>query len=132
MSIGLVSKGFTIKDKPNHAECSATIFETFATLVLSTTSSMFHLRMPSTLGKRKRQGAEAVGNTRAVSGGPSDGHNEDFQDVFRRHFEAHFKPLPVVKMTTKIAEDVADTNDGGDSEWEGISGPEGRPQGQAP
>jgi hypothetical protein len=86
---------------------------------------MHNFRMAPALGKRKRQGTKASGNTRAASEEPSESQDEDIQDVFRRHFEAHFKPLPTVKKAVNIVERVPAEGDGEESEWEGISEPEG-------
>jgi len=88
--------------------------------------------MSPTLGKRKRQGRETIQNTRATSEESSESQNEDVQDVFRRHFEAHFKPLPTVRKAANIVEEVWINKYGEESEWEGISEPEGILENQIP
>lgn len=88
-------------------------------------NSLFNFIMALTLGKRKRRGTEAIKNTRAVSEKSSESQNGDVQDVFRRHFEAHFKPLPTAKKAMSIVEEDLTDEDGEESEWEGISEPEG-------
>ena len=44
----------------------------------------------------------------------------DAQDIFRRHFEAQFEPLPVHKTFTKAVEHVPDCLEEA-SDWDGIS-----------
>lgn len=91
--------------------------------------STFNFRMAPTLGKRKRKGTEAIQNTRAASVKSSESQDEDIRDVFRRHFEAHFNPLPTVNKAVSIVADVPDAEDEDDTEWEGISKPGGMFQG---
>lgn len=88
-------------------------------------NSLLNFAMAATLGKRKRQSTETIRNTRAASEESSEIQNEDVQDVFRRHFEAHFKPLSTVKKTVNIVEEAIADGDGEESEWGGISEPEG-------
>lgn len=47
----------------------------------------------------------------------------DAQAIFRRHFEAQFKPLPAAPIRPSPAADEDDDTDSeeGESEWEGIS-----------
>jgi hypothetical protein len=85
----------------------------------------FNFIMAPALGERKRQDTEAIRNTRGTSEESSESQDEDVQDVFRRHFEAHFKPLPTVKKAVDIVEDVQTDEDGEESEWEGISETDG-------
>lgn len=68
--------------------------------------------MAPVLGKRK---------ARPVDREPAT-EPEDAQAIFRRHFEAQFKPLPVAAKPVLAAgsEDETDS-DGEDSEWDGIS-----------
>lgn len=83
--------------------------------------------MAPTLGKRKRQSAEDIQCTRAAPEESSESQDEDVQDLFRRHFEAHFKPLPRIMKAAKLVEEVlTEDDDEEESEWEGISEPEGR------
>jgi hypothetical protein len=81
--------------------------------------------MAPTLGKRKRHTREPIRNTRAISEESSESNNEDAQDVFRRHFETHFKPLSNLTKATKVVEKALSGEDGEESEWEGIPEPEG-------
>jgi hypothetical protein len=85
--------------------------------------------MAPTLGKRKRNGIEHMRNTKVGSEESSESQNEDIQDVFRRHFEARFKPLPSITKATKLVDEVLAEEGGEESEWEGISEPEGIIQG---
>lgn len=84
--------------------------------------------MASTVGKRKRQGNEVFRNKGEASKESLGCEDEDIRDVFRRHFEAHFKPLPLVRQSTNIAKEVPIDQDGEESEWEGISEPESKLQ----
>lgn len=79
--------------------------------------------MATTLGKRKRRTAKAT----------EDGRQDDedatllelkAQEIFRRHFEARFKPLPQVEtkaLETKAATEKLEVDSEEDSEWGGIS-----------
>ncbi|KFY09032.1 hypothetical protein V492_05674, partial [Pseudogymnoascus sp. VKM F-4246] len=54
-----------------------------------------------------------------------DGEEElDAAEIFRRHFEAKFKPLPDVKEKKKnrVVEEEEDDEDEEDEEWGGLSG----------
>ena len=74
--------------------------------------------MSSTLGKRKRR-AVASSTTEAEDIAAA----KYAQEVFRRHFEAQFQPLPVVKKPEVLEQE--DELDGEEeeeeSEWDGIS-----------
>jgi hypothetical protein len=76
--------------------------------------------MASMLGKRKRRTIEISKGDRDESG-ESDASGLDVQEIFRRHFEAQFKPLPAAQKSLKpVAEESADESEE-DSDWEGIS-----------
>lgn len=75
--------------------------------------------MTTNLGKRKRQTAEAV----AVEKERSQSPELDAQEIFRRHFEAQFQPLPVAPKIAKQVEDVPEDESDEESEWGGISEP---------
>jgi hypothetical protein len=81
--------------------------------------------MPSTVGKRKRQITETIQANIISSGELSKSRNEDVQDVFRRHFETRFKPLSRHKKAIRTADEIVTDEDGTESEWEGLSEPEG-------
>lgn len=87
--------------------------------------------MAPALGKRKRVAKELPEKRSKVSEeveSESDGEELDAQEIFRRHFEAQFKPLPEVKKATKAVEPVVELDDEDDeegSDWDGISGREG-------
>jgi hypothetical protein len=85
----------------------------------------FSVRMAPTPGKRKRKGTEAIQSAREVSEESSDGQDGIAQDIFRRHFEAHFKPLPMARQAAYTAKEAPTDDEEGESEWEGISEPEG-------
>lgn len=79
-------------------------------------------KMASNLGKRKR---------RAVAPGNDEAEEEDTaalleaQEVFRRHFEAQFQPLPEVEKVKVVEEEEEEEYDDAEeeeeSEWDGIS-----------
>ncbi len=81
------------------------------------------------LGKRKRRAPEIKSTIPVAS---SDSLIEDAESVFRRHFEAHFKPLPPVKKALKVVEDVVESEDEDITDWDGISEPEGTLQDSLP
>jgi hypothetical protein len=77
--------------------------------------------MAAILGKRKRQTLETIKNGRKCR---SEDLEMDAQELFKRHFEAKFKPLPVVKKVRKVVEDVEDISKDDleeESDWGGIS-----------
>ncbi|KAJ9642891.1 pre-rRNA processing and 40S ribosomal subunit assembly [Coniosporium tulheliwenetii] len=62
--------------------------------------------MAVTLGKRKRVGRETVSRIEtAPQDAPNDSDQEDLQAIFRRHFEAKFKPLAAPSDWDGISED---------------------------
>ncbi|KAH8814891.1 hypothetical protein F5884DRAFT_154889 [Xylogone sp. PMI_703] len=84
--------------------------------------------MASTLGKRKREVTKASKEQSKVDSPDPDSIEQDAQEVFRRHFEAQFKPLPAVKrkqVKPIEVEPMDEGNSSADSEWEGISEEEG-------
>ena len=76
-------------------------------------------RMSTTLGKRKRAVHRKESARRAESEG-SESEQLDAQEIFRRHFEAQFKPLPVVKKDI-VMEETPQEESEEDSDWDGIS-----------
>lgn len=77
--------------------------------------------MATTLGKRKRRTAESTKEDRRDSSEDSGSAEVDAQELFRRHFEAKFKPLPVVKKVEKAAEEDSEDDSEEESNWDGIS-----------
>lgn len=78
--------------------------------------------MATALGKRKRKPIETTRN------GPDDSSesfNHDAQEIFRKHFEAQFKPLPAVKRPVKVVEEASEEDSEEESEWGGISDEDG-------
>ncbi|KAH7417600.1 hypothetical protein BKA64DRAFT_592282 [Cadophora sp. MPI-SDFR-AT-0126] len=75
--------------------------------------------MSTTLGKRKRAAYRKEPAHRAES---EDAEPEqlDAQEIFRRHFEAQFKPLPVVKKDI-VMEEAPQEESEENSDWDGIS-----------
>ena len=70
------------------------------------------------LGKRKRN----VLNTVELSSGyPTSGSQEDLQDVFKRHFEAQFQPLPNQASLVISKPTIALAQDTDSSDWDGLS-----------
>lgn len=84
------------------------------------------LDMAVALGKRKRR-VEVASEQGSVADMGAESKHEDLQDVFRRAFEAKFKPLRVQKREQEVpevvGEDEQDINDE-ESDWSGISEPE--------
>ena len=76
--------------------------------------------MATILGKRKRRTALDAKDNRQ-DGEDSETLELNAQEVFRRHFEAQFKPLPQVQRPTKVLEEQAIGESEDDSEWDGIS-----------
>ncbi|TAQ83568.1 hypothetical protein B7494_g8107 [Chlorociboria aeruginascens] len=70
------------------------------------------------LGKRKRQAIVPKENER-MEEPEGSGVLEHAQEIFRRHFEAQFKPLPAVQRSVKTVEVEEDFGD--ESDWDGIS-----------
>ena len=97
----------------------------YSNTFLISARSLSVLTMAPTLGKRKRRSTESIRDTGAASQEPWDSQNKNVQDVFRRHFEASFRPLSRVKKSTKLVEEATEGEDEYASEWEGISGSEG-------
>ncbi|KAH6719640.1 hypothetical protein BKA61DRAFT_220261 [Leptodontidium sp. MPI-SDFR-AT-0119] len=75
--------------------------------------------MSTKLGKRKRAPHKKEPAHRAES---EDSGSEEMntQEIFRRHFEAQFKPLPAVKREITV-EEVPQEESEEDSDWDGIS-----------
>jgi hypothetical protein len=78
--------------------------------------------MATTLGKRKRRPVEATNNE---AHNTSESFNHDTQEIFRKHFEAQFKPLPAAKIPVKVVEEISEDVSEEESEWGGISDEEG-------
>jgi hypothetical protein len=77
--------------------------------------------MATKLGKRKRE-PKPLGETGDLSGSEtSDSSGLDAQEIFRRHFEAQFKPLSVVRKKVVKDEALEDEDSEPESEWSGIS-----------
>ena len=81
--------------------------------------------MAPALGKRKLQSKRKIRDTESDSEESSGSQNEDVQDVFRRHFEARFKPLPTVEKAAKVVKHAVTDGNEEDSEWGGLSESEG-------
>ncbi|KAF2026055.1 hypothetical protein EK21DRAFT_74974 [Setomelanomma holmii] len=81
--------------------------------------------MALTLGKRKRISREELkrqSRSSSLSSDSNDSDREDLQAIFRRAFEAKFKPLPVEAKKQKIEEEeLKEEEEGEDSDWSGIS-----------
>jgi len=82
--------------------------------------------MSSTLGKRKRVGNPAVNVGPSKELEPTSTSNDnaaDLQEIFRRAFEAKFKPLPVEEQKTpqEDAVEIEENEEVGDDDWEGLS-----------
>jgi len=85
--------------------------------------SVVHI-MASLLGKRKRASKTATSvasSQRDIAAAEAEANAQELQDIFRRAFEAKFKPL-VVEPNTAL-EDVKRLDDEADSaeDWDGLS-----------
>lgn len=77
--------------------------------------------MAMALGKRKRLIVETYKEDQREGSNDSGSAELDAQELFRRHFEAKFKPLPVVKKVETVLEEVPVDEPEEDSDWDGIS-----------
>ena len=77
--------------------------------------------MATTLGKRKRAVAETSKNDRRQQREDSSSSELDAQEIFRRHFEAQFKPLPVSMKAVKVIKEAPEDDSEEESDWDGIS-----------
>lgn len=74
------------------------------------------------LGKRKRVHRVDLQRRSSSPESSQNSGREDLQAIFKRHFEAKFKPLDPEPEKTKIVEQVEDVPDEDeDSGWEGIN-----------
>jgi hypothetical protein len=75
--------------------------------------------MAVSLGKRKRSGA----TTRAGRESPNDSESDErIQDIFRKAFEAKFKPLPAAdRSKPEAAKKPEDADEECESDWSGFS-----------
>lgn len=81
--------------------------------------------MATMLGKRKRRAPETRMEDHRAGSEDSEASELDAHEIFRRHFEAQFKPLPVAKKPVKpVEEELEDESEEG-SDWGGISDGEG-------
>jgi hypothetical protein len=78
-------------------------------------------RMVPTLGKRKRETADSSRKARIIGSERSDSLELDAKEIFRRHFEAQFKPLPSIRKPTKVTEQESEDVSEEESEWDGLS-----------
>lgn len=94
---------------------------------MSVRHSTFTQSMATTLGKRKRRDevtksvASAASKSKVIPEPESD--NEDLQAIFRRAFEAKFKPLQGAKKKEpeQVVAEVVQEDEDDDSDWSGIS-----------
>jgi len=77
--------------------------------------------MATTLGKRKRRSAEVHKDDQRKEYKVSNSPDLDVQEIFRRHFEAQFKPLPVLRKAAKVVEEAEEDDSEEGSSWGGLS-----------
>ena len=77
--------------------------------------------MAMILGKRKRRTLKTYKEDQGEGRDESGSAELDAQELFRRHFEAKFKPLPVVKKVETVVEEVPVDESKEDPDWDGIS-----------
>ncbi len=56
---------------------------------------------------------------------PPPDDQDELQAIFRRHFEAQFKPLDLPKKRPRPIDPVVEDTDDDQSEWDGISEADG-------
>ncbi|KUJ13068.1 uncharacterized protein LY89DRAFT_592510 [Mollisia scopiformis] len=76
--------------------------------------------MAPTLGKRKREVANLSNKSPRISSDEREETELDAQEIFRRHFEAQFQPLPIIPKPKTVVEELDDEQDE-QSDWDGIS-----------
>ncbi len=79
-----------------------------------------HCKMSTNLGKRKRNIGKKTQEEARENSEESVSSELDAQEIFRRHFEARFKPLPAVKKAKPVVQLPEDDSEE-DSVWDGIS-----------
>lgn len=80
--------------------------------------------MATTLGKRKRRDAKATGHNIQEDSDDPRSFELNAQEIFRRHFEAQFRPLRHVEKPAKVLEEGLEDESGEESDWDGISDPD--------
>jgi hypothetical protein len=81
--------------------------------------------MATTLGKRKRRSAGVHKYDRRKEYKVSNSLDLDAQEIFRRHFEAQFRPLPELRKAAKVVEEAEEDGSEEGSSWNGLSEDEG-------
>ena len=78
--------------------------------------------MAPTLGKRKRRDG-LVDEVLEYSLPPEQTDMLQIQEVLKQHFEAKFKPLPIIEGVSDLLPDsqIASEDDSGISSWQGLS-----------
>jgi hypothetical protein len=80
--------------------------------------------MSVSLGKRKRPAVEQAAKKRESAKASSDpGEDDDaaMQDIFRKHFEAKFKPLPAIQKPKEPEVPSKDNLSESEEDWSGFS-----------
>jgi hypothetical protein len=85
----------------------------------------FDYNMTTMLGKRKREivkvSKRQIETQRNQESAESDTDSIDAQEIFRRHFEAQYAPLPEVPKKVKIVQPTTDDESEEETDWDGIS-----------
>ena len=71
------------------------------------------------LGKRTRR--NQIGSEDSSTDTGADGIAAELQSLFQKHFEAKFKPLERVTLSTKIVQIPTPPSEESSSDWEGLS-----------
>lgn len=82
--------------------------------------------MAVSLGKRKRRQAREVPVTLDSHVSDDEEDRQALQDIFRKHFEAKYKPLPLIekKAAIELLNDLSVSEEDDEDEWSGFSGDE--------
>ena len=77
--------------------------------------------MAANSGKRKRITVDCSKIDTGVATHGSDSSDIDVLEIFRRHFETQFEPLPIIKKTKHVVQEEEADEAEEESEWDGIS-----------
>lgn len=85
--------------------------------------------MSATLGKRKRpSGTVRAAQSEDIKNGSDDLDDQRrVQEIFKKHFEARYKPLPVEKINEPDLDEQSDVPSSDDEAWSGFSSEEEPP-----
>jgi hypothetical protein len=107
-----------LKKRRRAGYCSAKYF--YSCMEDSKVSLLSEMMKLPALEKRKRLASAPTREARGLSTDSSNGIH-GAQAIFKRHFEAHFKPLRLPEKDSQQAGKAPESLSGDDIEWDGIS-----------